>query len=395
MPKVLGFDVCRGKIVCCLLDKRPQKVSKYYLENNKYYHIENNQSGVELLKVLSPDFAVGEPTGIKYLKFWEKWLAKIGCEVSLIPNQALPSYRQFLGLPDKDDEADALALACYWFDYSDNPRKFVSRKDSDINVLRELIFRRIFHEESATKYINVVHQDLGYEFPEVSTVKSPRRILKSPAVFWRWLADPEIELSRYDDLYADSCGFGLSVFTEFNADIVCRLGEHCKIIEQQIDRILLKNKFTEYIEVFEEFGFGLPHQAILLSQLYPLERFYGPDGKPEVIYSVGKNSGKLTKKPLSLRRVRKILGVAPTRDWSGGKRRHKKGGSDLCRLSLWQWSFVRIEPERSRLKNEVGDYLHGIYLSEKQSGKPIAKVRRKVWAKAVEIMFNKLVDALR
>ncbi len=39
--------------------------------------------------------------------------------------------------------------------------------------------------------------------------------------------------------------------------------------------------------------------------------------------------------------------------------------------------------------------LIGIYLAEKQAGKPIAKVRRKIWAKAVEIIFNKLVNVLR
>jgi hypothetical protein len=64
-------------------------------------------------------------------------------------------------------------------------------------------------------------------------------------------------------------------------------------------------------------------------------------GKPEIIYRRG--------------RFQKALGVAPTHNSSGDKKSKSiVGGSDLCRIPLWQWIFTRIEVRRNRPKNEIG-----------------------------------------
>ncbi|MEH1937260.1 MAG: hypothetical protein V7L14_26855 [Nostoc sp.] len=76
-------------------------------------------------------------------------------------------------------------------------------------------------------------------------------------------------------------------------------------------------------------------QAVLISQIYPIEGFLDANGKPEVITRQGRNSKKPTKRHLSLRRFQKALGAAPSLESSGDRKKSQVvGGSDLCRKSL-------------------------------------------------------------
>nr|WP_232224114.1 hypothetical protein [Mastigocladopsis repens] len=72
------------------------------------------------------------------------------------------------------------------------------------------------------------------------------------------------------------------------------------------------------------------------------------------------------------------------------KKIRMRGGSDLCRKSFWQWVFTRIEPQRSRLKNEIGEILGKQLDDEKASGRPIKLVRMRVAAHAVRLLFRQL-----
>ncbi|MEG3841520.1 hypothetical protein [Microcoleus sp. herbarium14] len=66
----------------------------------------------------------------------------------------------------------------------------------------------------------------------------------------------------------------------------------------------------------------------------------------------------------------------------------------MCRKALWQWIFTRIEPQRARLANDIGDRLGTIMDSEKLSGRPVRLVRSRVAAKAVKMLFRELVRKL-
>jgi len=66
----------------------------------------------------------------------------------------------------------------------------------------------------------------------------------------------------------------------------------------------------------------------------------------------------------------------------------------LCRKALWQWIFTRIEPQRTRLNNDIGDRLGELMDLEKASGRPVRLVRSRVAAKAVKILFKELVREL-
>lgn len=151
-------------------------------------------------------------------------------------------------------------------------------------------------------------------------------------------------------------------------------------------------RFLKYRKVMKRFGFGERVEALIMSQIYPLEN-YLVDGLPEVKIRKGKVSGNPTKRHLSRRRFQKALGVAPTREDSGDKKSSKKAGSSLCRLALWQWLFTRIEPKRSRLKNEVGALL-GEALDTAKKTRPVKLARSRVCAKAAEMLFRELVHEL-
>jgi hypothetical protein len=141
-------------------------------------------------------------------------------------------------------------------------------------------------------------------------------------------------------------------------------------------------------------GFGNRVQAILLSQIYPLEN-YLEDGKPIVKIRKGRKSGKPTKRYLSLRRFMKALGMAPTENSSGDKTsKGVVGGSDLCRRSLWQWVFTRVEPFNSRGQNPILKELGAALDEFKANGKPIKLARMNVAAKAVRMLFKQLLVTL-
>ncbi|MFM2314109.1 MAG: hypothetical protein RLZZ04_3385, partial [Cyanobacteriota bacterium] len=98
---------------------------------------------------------------------------------------------------------------------------------------------------------------------------------------------------------------------------------------------------------------------------------------------------------LSRRRFEKALGIAPTEDSSGDKKgKSIIGGSDLCRIALWQWLFTRIEVKRNRPQNEIGIKLGQYCDREKATGKPIRLVRMRLAAKSARLLFAELVKEL-
>lgn len=83
-----------------------------------------------------------EPTRVNYQILWGTQLARAGVEVRLVGHKELRSFREhYLGLPDKDDDADALALAIYGWNYIATPKRFVQSPDRTIVQIRRLVLR--------------------------------------------------------------------------------------------------------------------------------------------------------------------------------------------------------------------------------------------------------------
>lgn len=392
--RVLGLDVSKSSISACLLTERPVNPRQFYYDC-KFQTLNADISGIKAMLDLKPDIAVMEPTGVNYSRLWHTQLARVGVEVRLVGHRELRNYRaHHLALPDKDDDADSLALACYLFDYFDEPRRFVQIRDSVISQIRGMILRLSHLNRIQSPIINRIRQDLAWQFPEVALVKSVRGASGKSPLLWGWLAD-ERESTRYDKLYQNTCGLGIDDSVRFHAQRICSLQREEYKIEIELQLLLGNSKFATYRQVFTKFGFGSRLQAMILSQIYPIENYFGDDGKPEVKVQRGRKSGKPTKRYLSLRRFQKTLGLAPTLESSGDSSKTKiVGGSDLCRKAFWQWVFTRIEPKRTRLKNEIGEVLGKFLDAEKIAGKPIRLVRSRVSARAAKLLFKELVKAV-
>ena len=395
MIRILGLDVSKSSVSACLLTEKPEDPRQFYYEC-PFFCLSANALGIQELLALKPDIALLEPTGNNYSKLWGTHLARAGVEVRLVGHKELRNYRaNHLALPDKDDDADALALACYYFDYQQDPRRFVQIRDRTIVRIRELVLRLAHLNRVQSPIMNRARQDLAWQFPEVALVKSRRGELGEPPLLWGWLAGIR-KSSRYDRLYSQTVGLGITDTVREHAKRICDLQREEHVIEAELRNLLADSRFENYRTVFKKFGFGDRLTAIVLSQIYPIEGFLDADGKPEVRIRQGRNSKKPTKRHLSLRRFQKALGAAPSLEASGDSRKAKVvGGSDLCRKSLWQWVFTRIEPKRSRLKNDIGKTLGEQLDTEKAAGRPVKLVRNRIAAKGARLLFRELVKSLK
>lgn len=384
--RVVGLDVCKNSVVACILnDVRPTEPRQFYYDSDfpRFY---TDAAGIKALLALNPQVAVMEPTGVNYSKLWAVRLAEAGVEVVLVGHKQLRSYRINLGLPDKDDNSDALALACYYLEHHTSRPRFVRTRDPLIAKIRDCVLRLNHLNRIQSPIINRVRQDLAWQFPESA------KISLNASLFWGWLSQDR-KSARYDRLYDATVGLGLTQDSHDSAKAICELQRRGNALELEMRRYMKDERFLKYRSVMKRFGFGERVEALILSQIYPLEN-YLVDGLPEIKIRKGKVSGNPTKRHLSRRRFQKALGVAPTREDSGDKKSSKKAGSSLCRMALWQWLFTRIEPKRSRLKSEVGFFLGELLDTEKKQ-RPIKLARSRVCSKAAEMLFRELVKELQ
>ncbi|MEG4319744.1 MULTISPECIES: transposase [unclassified Microcoleus] len=402
--QLLGLDISKASVSACLLLEKPAEPRQFYYDYN-FRKFDATAAGISaLLEFIGNDvtntIAVMEPSGINYQKLWGTMLARAGVEVRLVGHRELRSFREHhLGLPDKDDDADALALAIYGWDYFSNLRRFTQVRLPVIVEIRRLVLRLAHLNRVQSPIINRARQDLAWQFPESAFIRSVRSVERVP-LLWGWLCGQRQSV-KYDLMLESSIGLGITDEVRRHAARICDLQREEMALEFQLSKLVGEPQFFPYRKVFARFGFGRRVEALLLSQIYPFENYLAADGKPDVKIRKGRNSGKPTKRYLSLRRFMKALGCAPSQESSGDLRKSKVvGGSDLCRKALWQWVFTRIEPQRCRLKNDIGDRLGKIIdaekfifvgLVEKSSGRPVRLIRSRVAAKAVKLLFKELV----
>ncbi|NJN13163.1 MAG: IS110 family transposase [Richelia sp. RM2_1_2] len=392
MTRVLGIDVSKRSVCACLLTEKPIEPKQFYYKY-AFCVFKADASGIKGILDLKPDVALIEPTGTNYSKLWVTALTQNGVSVKFVGHKELRSYRSsHLNLPDKDDNADALALACYAFDY-DSPTRYLTIRDATTAQIRELILRLVHLNRVQSPIINRLRQDLAWQFPEVALVKSPRSRRGELPLLWGWLSNIR-ESKKYDGLYLDSVGLGLTDTVKLHAERLCHLQQEEYQIEDEISALLQASNFIPYRKAFERFGFGMRTQALLLSQIYPLTNFLNENRKPIVEFHNSRNSNKRQKRRLSERRFQKVMGLAPTQESSGDKKKSKvSGGSALCRRAFWQWVFTSIEPKRSR-NNEITKKLGAILDKEKTGGRPIRLIRSRISVRGCKMLFNQLVKEL-
>jgi hypothetical protein len=235
--------------------------------------------------------------------------------------------------------------------------------------------------------VNRLKQDLAYAFPERADAST------DAPLFWRWVAGTGKSL-KYDRQMEDSIGSGITPEMRLEAKLLVMVQAEERRVEFELRSILDDSQFDPYRKVMRKYGMGERVQAMLISQIFPIDNFLDPDKQPIVIVTKGKQSGKPTAKHISLRKVTKMLGVAPTREQSGkSATATSKSGSELCRTAMWQWIFTRIEVGRTRVSNGTGDRIYAIFLDYK-THKPIKLARSKTIGKVIKMMFYDLVSEI-
>jgi hypothetical protein len=122
--RVLGLDIYKSSVVGCLLTHRPLQPREVY-DSLEFCKLKADAGGFKQSLDLNPHVAVIRPTRSNSQRSWIIQLARAGVEVRLVGSK-LPSYcKNTLNLPNKDSKANALALACYFFDHQHLPQKFL------------------------------------------------------------------------------------------------------------------------------------------------------------------------------------------------------------------------------------------------------------------------------
>jgi hypothetical protein len=387
--KVIGADACKGYLVCISLDSLPSRarVGEIYRDKSEYFDVDVSASGLSYLLSLKPDVLVLEPTGVNYIKFWTAKCAEAGVKIALVGHKESSSYRKNLKLPDKDDEADALTLACYYLEHQHDPIQFVRIRDSVTSQLRDTALRLKHIDRIQSPLINRLKQDLAWAMPEVSGSITA-------VLFWRWLAG-EAKSARYDRLLIDTCGLGITQNMRAMAKLLVDLWRQKKIVESEMLALLSHAQFDRDRQVMKQYYLPDITQAILISQYYPLTNFLGEDGNEITQLAGSRRSETKTLKPVSLRRFRKALGVAPVREASGkSPTKTRKAGSRLCRSQLWMWSMSAFERNKSKVKSATPLMQDLDTLLLKIHDRKHIKVARSTFhSKVVERLFYDLLAA--
>lgn len=385
--KVIGADACKGRLVCVMLDYLPSRAEagEIYRDKSAYFDVDVNAKGLNFLLSLKPDVLVIEPTGSNYIKFWVVKLAEHGVKIALVGHKKSNRYRDNLGLPDKDDEADALALCCYYHEHQADPLQFARIRDNVTSQLRDAALRLKHIDRIQSPLINRLQQDLAWAMPEVTG--SVNAVL-----FWRWLAG-RARSARYDRLAIDTCGLGITQNMRAMAGLLVDLWHQKSVVETEMLTLLNSPQFDRERDVMKKYLLPPICQAIIISQYYPLANFLGEDGREIIQKARSRRTGNISYKQVSLRRFRKTLGVAPVREASGkSPTKTKKAGSKLCRSHLWIWSFGLFERNsRAKTSTPFISGLNDLWLSLKGK-KHIKVVRSTFHSKVVEQLFYDLLN---
>ncbi|MFB2980886.1 transposase [Microseira sp. BLCC-F43] len=318
-----------------------------------------------------------EPTG-SYSRVWATSLRELGVEVHLVPHNLVNSSRLALcNWNDKDDEHDAVVLLILAQKWLQDPEsvQLIRIKDPVIQELSNLYLESESCNKVLNQLINRARQKLHEEASLLDDIKSKVTKNGDASPFWSWVAGNIVPLrtaSRYAKKLANSIGtarekgFSKQLIAYAKSIVDWQLRRYQ--IDCKMRPILQDPRFARYIRIFKQFGAGTDTQAILLTQIFPFERFLGIDGQPIIkIKRRGTKSGRPTKAHISCRKFHSAMGMAPNQRSSGQKKGEFISGSGTCRIALWRLVHNQIETNTtSSLRNKFGKELRKFLNADKK-----------------------------
>ena len=242
--------------------------------------------------------------------------------------------------------------------------------------MRELFLQLKSLARFQNPFLNRGQQQLAREFPEALGVKSHRQN-DGRRPLWCFLAGRDRHLQRkswywekrYRESVAVEYGILLSDFTRWIAATIDDIDIQHLEIEKELFTLVYDSQFQQYNLVFDQFDFGLSFRALLLSQVYPIEKFE------------------------SMGAFKKRIGAAKDEYSSGDMNTLKKGGSKLCRTEFYLWVTTAIALKQKRPQSDVGQLIAGKYDDWVRQFENDPEVRQKLLAsqtkeKALKSMRN-------
>lgn len=392
---IVGLDVCASSVVACALSEKPDRPLNWFRSNRSTIPtMQANKEGIEQLLLMKPDYAVLEPTGINYSRLWANWLIEASIPLLWVGHAQLKSHRIELKLPNKNDAADAFALAHFAFVHLNDPDYFLSFEINGLGATVRMLGLQLQHlNRVSSPIVNRFRQNLAHEWPEVMNRKLSKTAANNGPALLRFVCGLEISKRSQTILNKSlnsTVGSGISDFTREHAKRLLNLENQQIDIERALLEIVNSEPFEMYNRVFDRFAFGKRIRSIILSYCYPFESFLNQNGN-EIRDKVVSRTGKKGTRYRSLASFKLSLGYGLVEDTSGKSSAWIPGGSKICRIALWQWVFSRIEVRKNRPENEPCASLGAKLDAMKDGGVPAPVARSRIASRTVELLFYELL----
>ena len=362
MTKILGIDIGAKFVVAFLLDGLPSGMSypDWYRKHAKTclykIRVDNKDEGssikikdaIELLQKLQPDAIVLEPTGVWYSKLWAKLGEHLGIEVKWIGHSDLAGNRKAYGFEDKDDRLDAFCLAVSGFHPDFNSlNKWLNWRAGLIADVNDRVLELESVRSTTTIFTQQLRQRLKFEFPEIADRTISNCVTPDGFTAWvGWLAGihnyKRIENERAKSI-ATELSIDISKYTRDHAAALAGNQIRSAQLTKELAELLLDPAFDKYVPTLELFGFGTKMQGVVLSQIYPFEKFLR-DGKPYI--DRWQDDVKWHKRNKSLSGFQISMGMGKRWIKSGSSEKEVYSGSGFTRSKLYTWVMKYVIAER-------------------------------------------------
>jgi hypothetical protein len=350
---ILGVDICQGRAVCWPLDRLPEDPKSYWREQVKLrsrkadqdpWTFPFNKEGIATFLSWGIEAVAMEPTGMRYNALLADVCQIQGIKIFWIGHAQCKNARLEMKLPDKNDLADAFALACYAAQYQNYPKYFLEFCVGPISELKDFYLKAKSVSRFQTAAMNRLKIQLAYEFPEASEKQwTPGRDGRRSLICWLGSRDRIVRPSGYwqskrDRSVSSDWDIEISNFSKQLAGIVDDYDLMLIELESKMKWLLDFPAFEKYNRVFDRFNFGLFARSILLCQIYPFERFDTMAG------------------------FKRRLGYGKVERSSGSKSSFGNGeGSKLISAEMYLWVMNSIAIKSRRPTSEVGKKIATFY----------------------------------
>ncbi|MCT7988841.1 IS110 family transposase [Laspinema olomoucense] len=352
-PLVIGLDVSKDNVVACPLTEAPYNLKLYFKENKESFpRLYSNRDGIRELLAMKPEYVVMEPTGVHYSWIWAHILKSHGIKILWVGHSEVASFRKSKKLPDKNDAADALALAAYALGFWNYPEAFLGYEhECFIIPIRDFCLKLQSLNRIQSPIINRLRQQLAREFPEAA-LKDSQRASDGQVPLWCFIGGRKRNIKKdrgyYEKLYqvsiAPAYGVEISEYSRNLANQLCQLTDWEIAIEEKLGALLRQPELIPYNRVMDDLGMGLRIKCWVISQIFPIERFLG--------------SGNYRNWRA---RFKQRLGYGGIEHSSGDKESTQKSGSKISRQMLYLWIVTAIAPARNRPDTPIAKQLAEFY----------------------------------